>query len=37
MRTGFLQGSRARAVYERNGFVVVSENPVDVFMVRRGK
>lgn len=29
-----LQGSRARALYERNGFVVESEDPVDVFMVR---
>jgi GNAT superfamily N-acetyltransferase len=29
-----LQGSRARALYERNGFVVESEDPVDIFMVR---
>jgi hypothetical protein len=31
-----LQGSRARALYERNGFVVESEDAVDVFMVRHG-
>ena len=36
-RLNVLQGSRARALYERNGFVVESEDPVDVFMVRRGK
>jgi hypothetical protein len=29
-----LQGSRARALYERNGFVVEREDAVDVFMVR---
>jgi GNAT superfamily N-acetyltransferase len=33
-RLNVLQGSRARALYERNGFVVESEDPVDVFMVR---
>jgi GNAT superfamily N-acetyltransferase len=34
LRLNVLQGSRARALYERNGFVVESEDPVDVFMVR---
>jgi GNAT superfamily N-acetyltransferase len=34
VRLNVLQGSRARALYERNGFVVESEDPVDVFMVR---
>ncbi|MFG1907478.1 GNAT family N-acetyltransferase [Kribbella sp. NPDC048928] len=29
-----LQGSPARKLYERHGFVVASEDPVDVFMVR---
>lgn len=33
-RLNVLQGSQARALYERNGFVVESEDPVDVFMVR---
>ncbi len=36
-RLNVLQGSRARALYERNGFVVESEDPVDVFMVRDGE
>ncbi|WP_427887718.1 N-acetyltransferase family protein [Kribbella sp. GL6] len=30
-----LQGSPARRLYERHGFVQDSEDPVDVFMVRR--
>jgi GNAT superfamily N-acetyltransferase len=30
-----LQGSLARKLYERHGFVVYSEDPVDVFMVLR--
>ncbi|MFF0339535.1 GNAT family N-acetyltransferase [Kribbella sp. NPDC004875] len=30
-----LQGSPARTLYERHGFVVESEDPVDVFMVRK--
>jgi GNAT superfamily N-acetyltransferase len=30
-----LQGSPARRLYERHGFVVDSQDPVDVFMVRR--
>jgi GNAT superfamily N-acetyltransferase len=29
-----LQGSAARRLYERHGFVLESEDPVDVFMVR---
>jgi GNAT superfamily N-acetyltransferase len=29
-----LQGSPARKLYERHGFVVASEDPVDVFMIR---
>ncbi|MEU5642607.1 GNAT family N-acetyltransferase [Streptomyces milbemycinicus] len=29
-----LQGSTARRLYERHGFVVEAEDPVDVFMVR---
>jgi GNAT superfamily N-acetyltransferase len=29
-----LQGSPARRLYERHGFVVESQDPVDVFMVR---
>ncbi len=36
-RLNVLQGSRARSLYERNGFVVEREDPVDVFMVRHGK
>jgi GNAT superfamily N-acetyltransferase len=30
-----LQGSPARRLYERHGFVVDREDPVDVFMVRK--
>ena len=30
-----LQGSPARKLYERHGFVVDSEDPVDIFMVRK--
>jgi GNAT superfamily N-acetyltransferase len=33
-RLNVLQGSRARALYERSGFVVESEDPVDLFMAR---
>ncbi|TDO62748.1 putative N-acetyltransferase YhbS [Kribbella sp. VKM Ac-2571] len=29
-----LQGSPARKLYERHGFVIETEDPVDVFMVR---
>jgi GNAT superfamily N-acetyltransferase len=35
VRLNVLQGSAARRLYERHGFVVESEDPVDVFMVRR--
>jgi GNAT superfamily N-acetyltransferase len=34
VRLNVLQGSPARRLYERHGFVVESEDPVDVFMVR---
>ncbi|MGP9022810.1 GNAT family N-acetyltransferase [Streptomyces sp. BR1] len=30
-----LQGSAARRLYERHGFVVKSQDPIDVFMVRQ--
>ncbi|MFD7156315.1 GNAT family N-acetyltransferase [Kribbella sp. NPDC059898] len=30
-----LQGSPARSLYERHGFVLDSEDPVDLFMVRK--
>ncbi|GAA3453415.1 GNAT family N-acetyltransferase [Dactylosporangium matsuzakiense] len=35
IRLNVLQGSRARRLYERHGFVVEREDPVDVFMVRQ--
>ncbi|MEU0411046.1 GNAT family N-acetyltransferase [Streptomyces griseorubiginosus] len=35
VRLDVLQGSQARRLYERHGFTVESEDPVDVFMVRR--
>ncbi|MFI0960989.1 GNAT family N-acetyltransferase [Streptomyces sp. NPDC021080] len=34
VRLNVLQGSPARRLYERYGFTVESEDPVDVFMVR---
>lgn len=34
VRLQVLQGSPARRLYERHGFAVESEDPVDVFMVR---
>ncbi|WP_266384726.1 GNAT family N-acetyltransferase [Streptomyces canus] len=34
VRLNVLQGSAARRLYERHGFVVETEDPVDVFMVR---
>ncbi|MFJ4890080.1 GNAT family N-acetyltransferase [Streptomyces sp. NPDC088788] len=34
LRLNVLQGSSARRLYERHGFVVDSEDPIDVFMVR---
>ncbi|MFD9874354.1 GNAT family N-acetyltransferase [[Kitasatospora] papulosa] len=35
VRLDVLQGSAARALYERHGFTVEREDPVDVHMVRR--
>ncbi|MGW1226553.1 N-acetyltransferase family protein [Streptomyces sp. NPDC001478] len=35
VRLTVLQGSAARRLYERHGFVLEREDPVDVFMVRR--
>jgi GNAT superfamily N-acetyltransferase len=35
VRLNVLQGSPARRLYERHGFVVENEDPVDVFMVRK--
>ncbi|MEU1085340.1 GNAT family N-acetyltransferase [Streptomyces sp. NPDC005576] len=35
VRLNVLQGSAARALYERHGFVEESQDPIDVFMVRR--
>ena len=35
VRLNVLQGSPARRLYERHGFTLESEDPVDVFMVRR--
>jgi GNAT superfamily N-acetyltransferase len=35
VRLNVLQGSPARRLYERHGFAVESEDPVDVFMVRK--
>ncbi|MFI7636714.1 GNAT family N-acetyltransferase [Nonomuraea sp. NPDC049400] len=35
VRLNVLQGSAARRLYERHGFVVETEDPVDVFMVRQ--
>ncbi|MFJ8975980.1 GNAT family N-acetyltransferase [Streptomyces sp. NPDC102282] len=34
VRLNVLQGSAARRLYERHGFVLEHEDPVDVFMVR---
>ncbi|MFF7161179.1 GNAT family N-acetyltransferase [Streptomyces sp. NPDC008086] len=34
VRLNVLRGSAARRLYERHGFTVESEDPVDVFMVR---
>ncbi|MGW4649929.1 GNAT family N-acetyltransferase [Kitasatospora sp. NPDC004289] len=34
VRLNVLQGSPARRLYERHGFTVETEDPVDVFMVR---
>lgn len=35
VRLNVLQGSPARKLYERHGFVVESEDPVDIFMIRK--
>jgi ribosomal protein S18 acetylase RimI-like enzyme len=35
VRLNVLQGSAAQRLYERHGFTVESEDPVDVFMVRQ--
>ncbi|MFC9689545.1 GNAT family N-acetyltransferase [Kribbella sp. NPDC056951] len=35
VRLNVLQGSPARRLYERYGFIVDSEDPVDVFMTRK--
>ncbi|MGR6973010.1 GNAT family N-acetyltransferase [Streptomyces cynarae] len=35
VRLNVLQGSPARRLYERHGFTVETEDPVDVFMVRK--
>ncbi|MET7572681.1 GNAT family N-acetyltransferase [Streptomyces sp. NPDC005492] len=37
VRLNVLQGSPARRLYERHGFVVETEDEVDVFMVREGR
>lgn len=37
VRLNVLQGSSARRLYERHGFVVETEDPVDAFMVRSGQ
>jgi len=37
VRLNVLQGSRARRLYERHGFTLESEDPVDVFMLREPK
>ncbi|MEV7526778.1 GNAT family N-acetyltransferase [Streptomyces sp. NPDC091371] len=34
LRLNVLQGSPARRLYERHGFTVEAEDPIDVFMVR---
>lgn len=34
VRLNVLQGSQARRLYERHGFTLETEDPVDVFMVR---
>ncbi|MCX5173533.1 GNAT family N-acetyltransferase [Streptomyces antibioticus] len=35
VRLNVLQGSAARRLYERHGFTVEAQDPIDVFMVRR--
>ena len=35
VRLNVLQGSAARRLYERHGFTVEAQDPIDVYMVRR--
>ncbi|MEV5463815.1 GNAT family N-acetyltransferase [Streptomyces sp. NPDC002788] len=35
VRLNVLQGSQARRLYERHGFTIESQDPVDIFMLRR--
>jgi GNAT superfamily N-acetyltransferase len=35
VRLNVLQGSAARRLYERHGFTVEVQDPIDVYMVRR--
>ncbi|MFD5032045.1 GNAT family N-acetyltransferase [Streptomyces sp. NPDC058405] len=35
VRLNVLQGSSARRLYERHGFIVESQDPIDIYMVRR--
>ncbi|MFF2061509.1 GNAT family N-acetyltransferase [Streptomyces sp. NPDC058200] len=35
VRLNVLQGSAARRLYERHGFIVESQDPIDIYMVRR--
>jgi ribosomal protein S18 acetylase RimI-like enzyme len=35
VRLNVLQGSAARRLYERHGFTVEEQDPIDVFMVRK--
>lgn len=35
VRLNVLQGSTARRLYERHGFIVEDQDPIDIFMVRR--
>ncbi|MEU5682893.1 GNAT family N-acetyltransferase [Streptomyces venezuelae] len=37
VRLNVLRGSAARRLYERHGFTVESEDPIDVFMVRAAR
>jgi GNAT superfamily N-acetyltransferase len=37
VRVNVLHGSPARRLYERHGFTVVTETPVDIFMLRTPK
>ena len=34
VRVNVLHGSKARRLYERHGFTIVTETPVDIFMLR---